>query len=109
MPLTLDTALEGLQTKLREAFPKVMLEFAVQIFANHVELLVYVLDMKQYESVRARCNVLSKELEEKGSEPEIWILARTWTGPWPGGESEQELRDKLREDFKRKHSATMRS
>ena len=103
MQSSLENTLARLQQTLQNEFSDVPLEFTTQVFPNHVELWVYVLAMGEYDRVRARCNQLSGDLELDQSQPEIWLLPKTWTGPWPGGESEQKLRER-RDDFKRKHS-----
>jgi hypothetical protein len=105
--LPAENTLARLQKTLRDELCGVRLEFAVQVFPNHVELWVYVLEMGDYDRVRAQCSKLSADMELDRSEPEIWLLVRTWTGPWPGGESEQKLRER-RDDFKRKHGIAVK-
>jgi hypothetical protein len=106
MQSTLENTLARLQETLRDELSGIRLEFTTQVFLHHVELYVYVLDIGEYDRVRALCSKLSAEMELDRSEPEIWLLAKAWTGPWPGGESEQKLRER-RDDFKRKHGISL--
>jgi len=78
------------------------MEFATQSFANHVELWISVLDLSKYDRVLDICRNLTEENRLEEREPEIWLLAKTWIGPWPGGESEQEMK-RRREEFRHKH------
>lgn len=103
MPKSTETLLTEIEEEIKRSFPNLRMEFATQSFTNHVELWIYVLDdLSKYEQVLSACHRLTetKELEER--EPQIWLLAKTWTGPWPGGESEQEIK-RRREQFRQKH------
>ena len=106
MQSALENTLARLQQTLQDEFRDVLLEFSTQTFPNHVELWIYVLAMDDYDRVHARCNELSRDWQLDHNQPEIWLLAKTWTGSWPGGESEQKLRER-RDDFKRKHGISV--
>lgn len=95
--------LTRIEDDLRAEFPNTKMEFATQSFTEHAELWVYVLTMGDYDHIRDACRRLTKELALEQREPEIWLLAKAWTGPWPGGESEQEIR-RRREAFKKEHN-----
>ena len=107
MQSVLEDTLARLQKTLRDELSGVPLEFATQVFPNHVELWVYVLEMGDYDRVHDQCRKLAAEMELDRSEPEIWLLAKTWIGPWPSGESEQKLRER-RDDFRRKHGLAVK-
>jgi len=106
MPMSTEDTLTEIEKRLRQAFPNVRMEFATQSFTKHVELWIYVLDLSEYNRVLDTCRLLSNEKGLEEREPEIWLLAKTWTGPWPGGESEQEIKQR-REEFKRAHKLTI--
>lgn len=108
MQTTVEDTLAEIERSLREDFPGVRLEFASQSFAKHVEVWVYILDVAQYERVRDACNRLSDEQGLERRDPEVWLLAKAWTGPWPGGESEPEIR-RRREEFRQRHALTLGS
>ncbi len=95
--------LAQIEETLTKEFASVSLKFAVQSFTRHVELWVYVLDLNEYQRIRDRCYQLTEEMKLEQAEPEVWLMAKTWTGPWPGGESEQEIK-RRREEFKRAHN-----
>ncbi|MCW3098679.1 MAG: hypothetical protein JWL77_4297 [Chthonomonadaceae bacterium] len=104
MQLTIEDTLTRLEQKFRDEFRDVKMEFSKQIFANHAELWIYVLDLSKYEDVRKRSDSLTEEEGLDRQTPEIWLLPKPWTGPWPSGESEQKIRER-REEFKRQHAA----
>lgn len=103
MPMSTEDVLTQIENRLRQDFPNVKMEFATQSFTQHVELWIYVLDLSEYDRVLDMCRLLSNEKGLEEREPEIWLLAKTWTGPWPGGESEQEIK-RRREEFKLTHN-----
>ena len=105
MPKSTETLLTEIEDHLGQSFPDVRMEFATQSFTNHVELWIYVLDLSAYDQVLDVCRQLTEEKGLEEREPEIWLLAKTWTGPWPGGESEQEIK-RRREEFRHKHGLT---
>ncbi len=102
-----DRMLEQVEQQLRRDFPPVeskpRLEFTRQYFARHVELWIYTLQLNDYERIKASCDQISREKRLDEMEPEVWLLIKTWTGPWPGGETEQELRQR-RDEFRRRHN-----
>jgi hypothetical protein len=102
MPKSTESMLTEIESHLRQSFPDVRMEFAIQSFTNHVELWIYVLDLSAYDKVLDVCRWLTKEKELEEREPEIWLLAKTWTGPWPGGESEQEIK-RRRDEFRQRY------
>ncbi len=106
MQKSTDEVLTEIETRLCEEFPNVKLEFATQSFTNHVELWIYVLTSGEHERVQDACRRLTKEIALEEREPEIWLLPKAWTGPWPGGESLQEI-ERRREEFKRAHNWTV--
>jgi len=97
-----ENILTEIEDNISQSFPDVRLEFATQSFANHVELWIYVLDISKHDQVVKACRTLTEEKRLEEREPAIWLLAKTWTGPWPGGESEQEMK-RRREEFRHKH------
>ena len=101
--LTAMERLHELEVKISSQAPDVRLRFTTQSFAKHVELWVYVLDSGAYERVQTLCQKLDLELRESDFAPEIWIVPRPWSGPWPGGSSAEELSER-RETFRRTHS-----
>lgn len=105
MPKSTESVLTEIESHLRQSFLDVRMEFATQSFTNHVELWIYVLDLSAYDKVLDVCRRLTEEKGLEDREPEIWLLAKTWTGPWPGGESEQEIKQR-REEFRRKYGLT---
>ena len=107
MQVPTEDMLAQIESDLRAEFPDVRLEFASQSFTKTVELWVYVLNLNEYERVRGACRRISDEQKLEQHEPEIWLMAKTWTGPWPGGESEQEIK-RRREDFVRRHNLSLR-
>ena len=100
---TSDDLLARVEQELRGAFPGVRLEFVPQTFPKHVELWIHVLDATAYDEVAERCKQISAQMGLEDQVPEIWLVARMWTVPWPGGESEEELRHR-RDDFRRRHN-----
>lgn len=105
MPKPTETILTEIQDYLNQDFSDVRMEFATQSFTNHVELWIYVLDLSGYDRVLDACRRLTEEKGLEEREPAIWLLTKTWTGPWPGGESEQEIK-RRREEFRYKHGLT---
>lgn len=103
MPTSTEDTLARIERSLHDEFPNIRLEFSSQYFSNHVEMWVYVLDLKEYERVRDRCRQFSEQERLDQHEPEVWLMAKTWTGSWPGGESEQEIKQR-REEFRRLHA-----
>jgi hypothetical protein len=97
-----DEKIDALKERIRKGHPKAQIEFSRQVFNGHAELWVYVLSQDDYPGVEAQCQKLAKECE--ALTPPIWIFAKTWTGPWPGGESESEIR-KRREEFRKRLQA----
>ena len=102
MPKSNETMLIEIENHIRQSFPNVPMEFATQAFTNHVELWIYVLDLGRYDQVLEECRRLTEEKELEEREPAIWLLAKTWTGPWPGGESEQEIK-RRRDEFRQRY------
>lgn len=100
--------LERLETRIRNDFPDVKLEFTWQVFAKHAELWVYVLRSERFDEVRDQCRVLGEEALAM-QEPEIWLLPQNWTVPWPGSDPAAEAREAerlnvRRDDFRRRHN-----
>lgn len=106
MQTSTDDMLTEIETRLLGDFPNVKMEFATQSFTKHVELWIYVLTSGEHERVQDACRRLTKEMALEQREPEIWLLSKAWTGPWPGGGSLQEI-VRRREEFKRKHGLTI--
>ena len=102
MTVSTEEALTEIENEIRTEFPNAKIEFATQSFTTYVELWLYVLDLKEYDRVVEACRSISDEQHLDQRDPEIWLLVKTWTGPWPGGESEQEIK-RRREEFRRKH------
>lgn len=91
-----------LMQEIRSRFPDTRIEFTEKLFPERPELWVYVFDKKRFPEIDKFC----KTLEARRLEPPvpISILVKTWSGPWPGGESEDEIRKK-RDAFRRQHLA----
>jgi len=90
----------ALIAEVKARFPDVLFGFEGKLFGDAGELWVYVLrNMDRFKEVDDFC----KNLASRRTDPQfpVSILAKTWTGPWPGGQSEEELR-KRREEFKRR-------
>lgn len=106
MQKSTDDMLTEIETRLRQEFPNVRMEFATQSFTKLVELWIYVLTLGEHEHVQDACRRLTKEMALEEREPEIWLLPKAWPGPWPGGESLSEI-ERRREEFKRAHNLTV--
>ena len=105
MPKSTENMLTEIEDYIRQSFTNVRMEFATQSFTNHVELWIYVLDLSEYDQVLDVCRRLTEEKGLEEREPGIWLLAKAWTGPWPGGDSEQEIKQR-REEFRQKYGLT---
>jgi hypothetical protein len=92
--LTTDDVYNLVAADIRTRFPEVDLQFEVKTFYDRSELWVYVLDRKRLKEVDEYCRWLAK----RPMEPNLprTILVKTWSGPWPGGESEQTIRERRR-------------
>jgi hypothetical protein len=88
--MSLDERFDVIEMMVRGEFSDVNLEFTRQVFAKHAEEWVYVLDRARFEEIQLLCQKIEKEAVAV-QDPEIWILTKTWTGPWPGGDSEAEI------------------
>ena len=99
--------LERVERRIRDAFPAGCLEIARRDFPRHIEVWVYVLDLNSYVRVKTESERIVREEHLDEADPEIWLLVKSWTGPWPGGESEEELR-RRREEFRKKHNLPAR-
>ena len=93
----MDEVLQQLIDTIRSAYKGVPLEFSPRVFERHAELWVYGIDMdeKKYQDVDRRCQELT--LQHEQDDVPVWVFAKAWSGPWPGGESESELKRKRRE------------
>ena len=105
MPKSIEQTLTEIEKDIQQSFPEMRMEFASQSFTYHVELWIYVFDLSRYDQVQEVCRQLTQEKGLEDREPEIWLLPKTWTGPWPGGESEQEIKQR-REEFRHKYGLT---
>lgn len=96
--LTTDDVLNLRIDMIESKFSTLQLEFSKRVYEDHLELWVYVMNFDKYDEVKKFCD---EEVEQLQVEPQIpiWIITQTWTGPWPGGESEQEI-TKRRQTFK---------
>lgn len=108
MRTTLEDVLTQIEHSLRSEFPEATLEFNSRVFSNHVEVWVYVLSVSEYERVRDACSRLTEKMGLERRDPEIWLLAKAWTGPWPGGESLEDIQ-RRREEFRQRHALTLGS
>lgn len=104
--LTTDDLLDARISMLKSKFPDVLLEFSKRVFDDHLELWVYVMTLTRFDDVKAYCE---QEIEPLKIEPNIpiWIFTKTWSGPWPGGESEQEIKTR-RETFRERLERRLR-
>ena len=106
--MSLKDRLVRLEGIIRASFPDVDIEIARQIFAEHAEFRVYVLDKERFPEVRDLCEALEKE-ELVLERPDIWVLPILWTVPWPGRDREQAMREaqaleRRREEFRLRHN-----
>jgi hypothetical protein len=92
-------ALELLEQEIRKAHPRARLEFSDRVFEGHAELWVYVLSPKDFPAIDRQCQSLMKEWETKPYP--FWVFAKSWTGPWPGGEGEAVLKQRRKEFLER--------
>jgi hypothetical protein len=95
---------EALIQAINARFPGAVVQFSTRTDPGHTELWVYVTNLDQYPQIEAFCQELEAGEEQK--EPPIWVFAKAWSGPWPGGESLQEI-ERRREEFKRAHNLTI--
>ncbi len=110
--LPTEERLARIEKKIRDAFPATLMEFLWEISKAYAAMTVYVRDATSYAAVKALCDDLMAQEAEKEYALEIWIITRAWSGPFPGGPTEedrladartaQEL-EKRREEFRRKH------
>jgi len=98
-----EVQLTELAAQIKAQFGETPIEFTTKVFENHAELWVYVLALESAPTVRAWCHDLALSADLDNQQPEIWIIVRTWSGPWDSGGSEQELRRKRREEFRARH------
>ena len=93
--LTVGDLYNLISSEIRTRFADVNLEFEVKTFHNRSELWVYVLNTRKTQEISSFC----RQLERRPMEPQVplHILVKTWTGPWPGGESEQTIRERRRQ------------
>lgn len=105
--LSSDETFESVERRIQENFSNVPIEFSRRNFPEHLELVVYVLDAEHFDAIRRKCYELVDEMHLDDNDPELWVMAREWTGPWPGGQSVEELQAK-REDFMRRHNMVLR-
>lgn len=93
---TMEAQFDEIWRAFRQAHPNAKLEYSPVLYPDHAEAWVYVLDLDQFESVRET----GKRIEGNygSAEPPIWIVVRTWSGPWEGGLDETEIRRK-RDEF----------
>jgi hypothetical protein len=106
--MSIKERLERIEAAIRAKFADVNIEVAWQVFSQHAEFWVYVLDIGRYEEVQNWCRDIEKETIAT-QDPEIWLLTKTWTGPWLGGDTDAEIREaerleRQREDFRRRHN-----
>ena len=97
--LTTKEVVEQYIREIESQFPGVLFEFSTRVFKDHTELWVYVLDLPRHEEVRRYC----KKLEGTPFKPSVcpWIFVKTWTGSWPGGDSEEAIKQRRNDFLKR--------
>ena len=95
---TVDDRLDELKENIKRRFPETRMEFSTRQFDLHAELWIYVLQIDQFDAVKA----YAKELGRVPANEDfpIWVFAKTWSGPWPGGETEEMLK-RRRQEFLR--------
>jgi hypothetical protein len=89
---------EALRELFRTEYPDAKLKFSSRVYDGHAEFLVYVLSKDKYDAIHGHCKALARKYEEQPYP--IWVFARNWTGPWPGGRSARQLK-KERDEFLR--------
>lgn len=90
--MSTETLLERLERDLRNEFVGIPLEFSKQVFPNHVELWIYVLNQSSFSEIKQRCRQIAHERQLDDEIPGVWLIVRTWSGPWSGGDSATDLR-----------------
>ncbi len=98
--INIENKLDDFERRIRREFPDVLMEFSSRAFSTHAEIWVYVMSLEKYDDVQGFCKNLIPEAESY--DLPIWIFTKTWTGPWPGGESEDQIR-RRRNEFLRQH------
>ena len=90
----------ALIAEIKAHFSDVRFGFSRKDFGDRQELWVYLLsNIDRFREVDEFCKTL--EGDHKESPFPVSIVAKAWTGPWPGGQSEAELR-RRREEFMRR-------
>ena len=97
--LTTTDVFNLLITEIQTHFPGVSLGYEDKEFSDRSELWVHVLDLNQFQAVDEFCKILNSRRVEP-SIP-VSVFAKTWTGPWPGGLSVQELKNR-RDEFRKR-------
>lgn len=108
MDAEVEEELDRLEERIGSGFPGARIEYSASVFPSYIEFRVFVLDLDRYQHVKDFCRQLEDDENLGNRAPKIWVMVRTWTGPWPGGESEQELRSR-REEFRLRHNLPTRS
>jgi hypothetical protein len=103
MNIPIETIIAQLSDEIKTHFADVPIEFANQFFDEHVELWVYVLTPSRYDEIKDWCRDFAQRQGLDDQQPAIWIVVGTWTGPWRGGETDQELRRAARDAFRQRH------
>ena len=103
--LAIDESLDSLEQEIRQKYAGVNFEFSNRVFKGHAELLVYVLTLDQFEAVKKECQLMAEKSENLPFP--IWIFAKTWTGPWPGGEGLAKIKQR-RQEFLNKYNSMVK-
>ena len=98
----IEQELEAREREMRDEYRDALVDVSTRRFDDHAELWVYVGALDRYERINARCQEVTKEYEAR--DLPIWVFAKTWTGPWPGGDSEQDIRRRRKEFMQRVRS-----
>ncbi|MCX7049184.1 MAG: hypothetical protein NTX50_27325 [Candidatus Sumerlaeota bacterium] len=98
---TIDDILDELVQKTKAEFSEVPMEFSSRLYAEHAELWIYILQLDEKILDKIKKYAKAEEQSLAKDDLPVWIFVKTWTGPWPGGESEAELKEK-REKFLQK-------
>ncbi len=105
--LSAEKTFDKVERCIQESFPNVPIKFVRRSFPEHLELIVYVLKPDEYDAVRTRCDQVVEQMHLDDYDPEMWVMARSLPGPWPGGPTVEEMQAR-REDFLRRHNMVLR-
>jgi len=104
--LTVEEFSNFIAGQIRARFPDVRMDIVLREYPGMPELHVFIGEVHRYREVDDFC----RELQLRRVDPPIpfKILVKTWTGPWPGGQSIEQLRKQQKEFLKRVKRSSVR-